>query len=69
MSSDRVELHRRLARGKWEAYANALDTRVVKYPDEWIYNPDAVIMCLNRTGVSGHIVFELPTGRWGWCSR
>jgi hypothetical protein len=45
MSSDRVELHRRLAKGKWEAYANALDTRRVSYPDEWIFTPDATIMC------------------------
>lgn len=45
MSLDRLDLHRRLAKGKWEAYANAPDTGVVKYPDEWIYTPDAVIMC------------------------
>jgi hypothetical protein len=45
MSSDRVELHRRLAKGKWEAYANALDTRRVSYPAEWIFTADATIMC------------------------
>jgi hypothetical protein len=45
MSSDRAELHRRLAKGKWEAYANAPDTGRVRYLDEWIYAPEAVIMC------------------------
>jgi len=45
MSSDRLELHRRLARAKWEAYANAPDTGRVSYGDEWVYTPDAVIMC------------------------
>jgi sugar phosphate isomerase/epimerase len=34
MSSDRVELHRMLAKGKWEAYANAPDTGRVRYPDD-----------------------------------
>src|SRR5258707_13850183 len=45
MSTARVELHLRLARSKWEAYANARETGRVKYGDEWVYTPDAVIMC------------------------
>jgi hypothetical protein len=45
MSTARVELHLRLARSKWEAYANARETGRVKYSDEWVYAPDAVIMC------------------------
>lgn len=45
MSSHRVDLHRKLARGKWEAYANAPHTGHVKYPAEWVYAPDAVVMC------------------------
>ena len=30
---------------------------------------DPGVAVLNRTGMSGHFVSELPTGRRGWCSR
>ena len=45
MIQDRVALHPRIAYGKWEAYAKATETNYVTYKDEWIYAPDAVIMC------------------------
>jgi|KBSSwiStaDraftv2_1062776.scaffolds.fasta_scaffold20249_6 hypothetical protein len=50
MSSVRKELHRRLARGKWEAYAKAPETRHISYPDEWVYAPEATIMCPRFNG-------------------
>jgi hypothetical protein len=34
-----------MAHAKWLAYANAPDTNYVTYGDEWIYAPDAVMMC------------------------
>lgn len=45
MTSDRVALHRRMAHAKWETYAKAPETGKVTYGDEWIYAPDAVMMC------------------------
>jgi len=43
--TDRVDLHRRMAHGKWQAYAKAPETDRITYGDEWIYAPDAVMMC------------------------
>lgn len=43
--TDRVALHERMARAHWEAYAKAPETNYVTYGDEWIYAPDAVMMC------------------------
>ena len=43
--SDRVELHRRLAYAKWQAYAKPHETDRITYGDEWVYAPDAVMMC------------------------
>ncbi|WP_293010393.1 hypothetical protein [Mycobacterium sp.] len=45
MNQARVDLHRRIAYGKWEAYAKATETNHVTYGDEWVYAPDAVMMC------------------------
>jgi hypothetical protein len=45
MSEDRIALHRRMAHAKWEAYAKAPETNHISYGDEWIYAPDAVMMC------------------------
>lgn len=45
MTVDRVALHRRMAYAKWEAYTKAPETNHVTYGDEWIYAPDAVMMC------------------------
>ncbi|OBK71260.1 hypothetical protein A5651_19215 [Mycobacterium sp. 1274761.0] len=45
MTADRIALHRRMARAKWEAYAKAHETNHVTYGGEWIYASDAVMMC------------------------
>ncbi|MGX9792766.1 hypothetical protein [Mycobacterium sp. MMS18-G62] len=45
MTVNRVGLHGRLAHAKWEAYAKAPETNHVHYGDEWIYAPDATMMC------------------------
>lgn len=45
MTVDRVALHQRMAHAKWEAYAKVTETNYVTYGDEWIYAPDAVMMC------------------------
>lgn len=62
MSSDRIELHHRLARSKWEAYANVRETGLVKYSDEWVYAPDAVIMCPRFDNGKPHRFADLATG-------
>jgi hypothetical protein len=45
MTSDRVELHRRLAEAHWDAYANCVESGRVDMGDEWVYAADAVMMC------------------------
>ncbi|QLL08868.1 hypothetical protein [Mycobacterium vicinigordonae] len=45
MTSDRVARHHRVAHAKWETYATAPETKKISYGDEWIYAPDAVMMC------------------------
>jgi hypothetical protein len=44
MTSDRVDLHRRLARAKWETYATGPEVGHISYGDEWIYAPGMVMM-------------------------
>lgn len=41
----RRDLHRRIAYAKWEAYAKAPDNGSVAYGSEWIFAPEATIMC------------------------
>lgn len=45
MTSDRTARQRRIAHAKWETYAKAPETGKITYGDEWIYAPDAVMMC------------------------
>jgi hypothetical protein len=45
MTLDRLALHRRIAHAKWETYAKAPETKKISYGDEWIYAPEAVMMC------------------------
>jgi hypothetical protein len=45
MTSDRVALHTRMARGKWDAYANGPETGHITYGPDWITTPDVVMMC------------------------
>lgn len=45
MTSDRVALHHRLAPATWETYSEAPETKKITYGDEWVYVPDAVMMC------------------------
>jgi hypothetical protein len=59
MTVDRVALHRRMARAKWEAYAKAPETKHVTYGDDWIYAPDAVMMCPLFNGGGAQPMAEL----------
>src|SRR5438477_2683428 len=45
MTSDRIALHTRMAKGKWEAYAHGLETGPVSYGPDWITTPDYTMMC------------------------
>ena len=45
MRSERVALHTRMARGKWDAYANGPETGRITYGPDWITIPDYGMMC------------------------
>lgn len=61
MTSDRVARHRRIAHAKLETYANAPDTGRITYGDEWIYAPDAVMMCPLFNDGADHRMADLAT--------
>ncbi|BBZ70942.1 hypothetical protein [Mycobacterium paraseoulense] len=61
MTSDRVALHHRLAHSKWEAYARAPETKKITYGDEWVYAPDAVMMCPLFNGGADHVMADLAS--------
>jgi hypothetical protein len=59
MTEDRVALHQRMALAKWEGYAKALERNHVTFGDEFIYAPDAVIMCPLFNGGAAQSIAEL----------
>lgn len=59
--SDRVARNRRIAFAKWETYAQAPETGKITYGPEWIYSPDAVMMCPLFNGGADHVMAELAS--------
>lgn len=61
MTSDRVDLHRRLAKAKWEAYANGPDLGHITYGEEWVFTPDATMMCPLFNDGESNLMSDLAT--------
>lgn len=59
MTQGRVALHEQMALAKWEGYAKALERNHVTYGDEFIYAPDAVIMCPLFNGGAAQSITDL----------